>query len=383
MIVLAAGAACVGVVLLAGGCRKQTPTPPAATSTTRAADPPLSRPFHLGFTRWPADLTLEGVITAQDFAHEHGDLVSVCFIGGIPWPESLADKPFSKDVQDNLGYRPPKGTKLFLQISPLNKDRKGIAPYWGEKDNLPLPNPWDTVAIDSPEVKRAYLGFVLRAVEAMHPDYLAIGMENNVLLSNSQAKWKQLKALHVATYTAVKAKHPKLPVFFTTDVLHYKKFSSEARGTDQEGEVAELMKHSDLFAMSVYPHMSFAVPRPVPESFFDFARDFGKPIAVSESGDTSRDVELKAFHLTLKGSEAGQKQFTEMLLKTAAANRYEFVITFATTDFEKLSEKLPPPADDLARVWAYTGLQTSDKKPKPALAVWDAYLKAKYERVAR
>ena len=159
----------------------------------------------------------------------------------------------------------------------------------GRKDNLPMPKPWDTCAIDSPEVKRAYLSFVLRAVDTMHPDYLAIGMENNVLLSHGQAKWKQLKALHVATYTAVKAKHPKLPVFFTTEVLHYK-LSNEAHGADQEGEVAELMKHSDLFAMSVYPHMSFAVPRPVPESFFNFARSFGKPMAVSESGDTSRDV---------------------------------------------------------------------------------------------
>jgi hypothetical protein len=27
------------------------------------------------------------------------------------------------------------------------------------------------------------------------------------------------------------------------------------------------------------------------------------------------------------------------------------------------------------------GMQTSDKKRKPALEVWDAYLKAKYERL--
>lgn len=169
-------------------------------------------------------------------------------------------------------------------------------------------------------------------------------------------------------------------MFFTTDVLHYKNLASEAKGADQAGEVAELMKYSDIFAMSVYPHMSFDVPRPVPENFFDFALNFGKPIAVSESGDTSRDVELKTFKVTLKGSESGQKQFTEMLLKTAAAKRYEFVITFATTDFETLCDKLPPPAKELARIWAYTGLQTSEKKPKPALAVWDAYLKAKYDR---
>jgi hypothetical protein len=351
-----------------------------AASIAFASQSPKARPFHLGFTRWPADLTLEGFLMAQDFAHEHGDIVSVCFIGGIPWPESLSGAPYSTDVQNNLNYRPPGGKKIFLQLSPLNKDRKGMAPYWGEKDNLPLPKPWDAYSFDTPQVKRAYLNFVLRSIDAMHPDYLAIGMENNVLLSYDAAKWKQLKALHVATYEAVKAKHPKLPVFFTTEVLHYKKLAGDARGSDQESEVADLMNHSDIFTMSVYPHMSYDVPRPVPENFFEFARKFKKPIAVSESGDTSRDVELKAFNLTLKGSESNQKQFTELLLEVAGKDRYEFVITFATTDFEKLCDKLPPPIDDLGRIWAYTGLQASDKRPKPALAVWDSHLKREYRR---
>ena len=30
---------------------------------------------------------------------------------------------------------------------------------------------------------------------------------------------------------------------------------------------------------------------------------------------------------------------------------------------------------------ADTGMQTSDKKPKPALAIWDAWLQAKYQRL--
>ena len=199
-----------------------------------------------------------------------------------------------------------------------------------------------------------------------------------MLLSNNPARWKQLKELHRATYAAVKDKYPKLPVFFTTEVLHYKKLATEAKDKDQEGEVADLMKHSDVFALSVYPHMSYGVPRPIPADFLDFAKALHKPIAVAESGMTSRDVELKAFGLTLRGSEADQKQFTELMLATAARDRYEFVISFATTDFDKLCAKLPPPIDDLARIWAYTGMQTGDLKPKPALATWDKYLKAGY-----
>lgn len=351
----------------------------AVIPCARGADPE-ARPFRLGFTRWPADLTADGVSTAVEFAHAHGDLVSVMFIGGLPWPEAHDGKPFPKDVEGNLKYRPPGGKHLFLSISPLDKDRKNLAPYWGEKDNLPLPKGWDKLALNSPEVKRAYLNFCLRAVEAMRPEYLAIGIESNVLLSHDPKKWAQLKELHRETYDALKKKHPKLPVFFTTEVNHLKKLASEAKNSPQEEEVKELMAHSDVFAMSTYPHMSFAIPRPVPADFYDFATKFKKPVAVAESGDASRDVELKAFKLTLKGSEANQKQFAELLLKTAARDDYLFVVNFATTDFEKLCAKLPPPVDDLARIWAFTGLQTSDKKPKPALAVWDAYLRAKLVR---
>ena len=66
-------------------------------------------------------------------------------------------------------------------------------------------------------------------------------------------------------------------------------------------------------------------------------------------------------------------------MKAAARDRYRFVINFTTTDFEKLCDKLPPSSADLARIWCYTGLQTSDGREKPALAVWDGWLKARFE----
>jgi hypothetical protein len=334
----------------------------------------------MGFTPWPADLTAEGVMMARNFAERHGDIISLMLIGGIPWPEARDGRPFSPDIQNTLRYRPPAGTKLFLSIAPLNRDRSGLAPYWGKKDNLPLPEPWNHQAFDSPEVRTAFLNFALRAIEAMHPDYLAIGVENNVLLSKQPEKWNQLKELHGATYQGIKAKYPELPVCFTTEIIHYKKLVSEAKDKDQVREVAEMMRYSDLFAMSFYPYMSYETPHPVPADFLDFARSFRKPITISESGMTSRNVELKSFHITLHGSDADQSQFTEFLLKTAARDRYAFVINFATTDFEKLIAKLPPPTDDIARIWAYTGMQTGDGKPKPALSVWDAYRSLPYRR---
>ncbi|MDP9130802.1 MAG: hypothetical protein M3N35_10480, partial [Candidatus Binatota bacterium] len=206
---------------------------------------PVTRSFLMGFTRWPADLTREGVASAENYAYAHGDIVSVTFIGGIPWAEALDGKPYPQDVQENLKYRPPAGKKLFLSISPLDKDRRGLAPNWGETDNQPLPPPWNREPLNSARVKRAYLNFVLRAVETMRPDFLAIAVEANVLLSRDLLKWEQFKDLYRETYRAVKKAHKALPVFFTTDVLHYKRLARDARGTQQEKEVMELMRFSD------------------------------------------------------------------------------------------------------------------------------------------
>ena len=375
--------AALASAFIAGGCNpiKLDMKIPAAESPPPHVETvePATRPFLMGFTPWPADLSDEGYLIAQQFAFMHGDIVSIMLMGGVPWPEALDGKPFSKDIDGNISYRPPAGKKLFLSISPLDKDRRNLAPYWGEKDSLPLPKPWDKETLNSPRVKKAFLNFVLRSVRSMRPDYLAIGVESNVLLSRDLAKWKQFKELHRETYTAVKKSYPSLPVFFTTEVLHYQRLTKDAKGKDQESEVAELMKHSDLFVMSVYPHMSLEVPRPVPANFLDFATRFKKPIAVAESGMTSRNVNLRSYGVTLLGSEADQEHFTKLLLATAERDRYTFVINFATTDFERLVARLRYPLDDLARVWVYTGMQTAERKPKPALAVWNSYLRAKYE----
>jgi hypothetical protein len=364
----------------AGSTQTPQPKAPPPPPLPEYRGPP-TRPFLMGFTHWPADLTEEGVALAREYAHAHGDIVSVMFIGGIPWPEALDGKPFSKDVQANMSHRPPEGKKLFLSISPLNKDRRELAPYWGETDNQPLPRPWSGEPLNSPRVKRAYFNFVLRAIEIMRPDYLAIGVESNMLLSRNASKWRQLKELHRDTYTAVKKVHRSLPVFFTTEVLHYKRLTRDAKGTQQEKEVAELMRHSDLFAMSFYPHMSREVPRTLSANFLEFAKRFKKGIAVAESGMTSRNVELKSYNTILFGSDADQTQFTDFLLKTAARDSYEFVINFATTDSDRLVARLQPPLADLARIWAYIGMQTSDGQPKPASAVWNGFFQAKHERV--
>ncbi|HEX5019543.1 MAG TPA: hypothetical protein VFX54_02705, partial [Candidatus Binatia bacterium] len=114
VLLIAFGVAACGTTELFGPGSAPRSAPAQSTSTpTPAPLPeyrgPATRPFLMGFTQWPADLNEEGVATARDYAHAHGDIVSVMFIGGIPWSEALDGKPFSKDVQESMSYRPPAG----------------------------------------------------------------------------------------------------------------------------------------------------------------------------------------------------------------------------------------------------------------------------------
>jgi hypothetical protein len=108
------------VAALAPGRGAGAPDGPAA---------PATRPFHLGFTGWPADLTPEGFTTAQEFAAAHGDIVSVMHIGGVPQPEGLDGKPIPKDMQNHLRYRPAAGQEAVPVRRPPEQGAARPGPY--------------------------------------------------------------------------------------------------------------------------------------------------------------------------------------------------------------------------------------------------------------
>jgi len=356
--------------LLAAGATAMLPLGIAAEPIRQRQE---ARPFRLGVTRWPPDVTTEAVAMTDAFIASNCDMVAPMMLGGVPWTEALSGAEFSTDANAALAYRPPRGHKLFVSIGALDMGRARLASYWGEKDNMPLPGPFRDLPFDAPQISEAHTNFALRVVAAMRPDWFAIGIEANILLSNDPRAWPAYKALHRRVYEAVKARYPRLKVCFTIDALHY---LGHARGSDttlQRRELKELLAFSDLVAFSVYPHMSWSVPRPLPADFFDFARELstaagGKPIAISESGYTSRDVWVGL--IPLFGSPEDQARHMTLLLEAAQRDRYEFVVNYAATDFEKLSARLSGEVGTLSRIWMHTGLQASDATAKPALAVW-------------
>ncbi|HEV8033273.1 hypothetical protein [Yoonia sp.] len=357
----------------------------AADISSSAQEPPVVTPqtvsphrTAMGFTPWPVDFNAAGLARTYGFIGDHANLIAHHFDGGIPWDEAAANTTFPAHLQNDWAYRQantPTGAKVFVAVTPLNFERNGLAPAWtADGDNRPLPASWQDRALDDPAVIAAYTNYVRRVVAAFEPDYIAIGIEANVVISNAAALWDDYVSLNAAVYEQIKLRHPSLPVFTTVQYEHLRGIEDGAKPNLalQRPGVATLMQSSDLLALSTYRYGTLH-PNPMEADYFDVARRFGKPIAIAESGAMSQPVRI--FGLRLPASEADQARFVGGLLAHAVANDFPFVVNWVAIDFEPGLRRLPAALREIAKAWVHTGLETSAGEDKPALAIWDAYLR--------
>jgi hypothetical protein len=270
------------------------PTPVCAATNPTVKLEAQVRPFHMGFTRWPPEATLEGIQHMNEFIETHGDLTAMHFDGGIPWPEALADGEYPQAVMNEW-----QGTKdatpanhvVYVAITPLNTSRTQLADYWGSSTNQALPSPWDTYGLDHMDVKTAYLNYARRVIQFFQPDYFAIGLEVNVAQASAPETWKAYKELHQFVYVALKTDYPDLPIFATFTNTHLNGLDGGNREA-QKLEITELLEYSDLLGLSVYPYgWAYGNKVAISDDLFDTALSFGKPIAITESGMSSAGFE--------------------------------------------------------------------------------------------
>lgn len=335
------------------------------------------RPFRMGFTTWPMDITAEGVQASYAFIDKHADIVAVHLDGGIPWQEMLDRRPFPKHIQNDIQLTQslrPKNRPLYLAATPLNTARTGLADYRDTAENQPLPASWKNLPLNDPKVKQAYVNYLLALIDAYRPDYLAIGIEANILLAKNESLWNAYLELNASSYAEIKKRHPRLPVFVSIQYEFLKGIENDARHNHarQKPEVLALMQHSDFLGVSTYQYGN--LHHPMPDDYFNELAEYVRPIAITESGAISQ--ELNVAGMKLPASESDQAHFERVLLASALRDRYVFVINWCGIDFDRLVERLPAEVRELASVWAHTGLSNANGTPKPALRSWDTYLDA-------
>jgi len=347
----------------------------AAPSFAQTAAP---RPFRLGFTPFPYEISYEAVDFTYAAIAEDADLIVHHFDDGVPWPEALAGDPWPAGMQteweDRLRRTDPD-LAIMLSMTPINFLRSRLAPYRGDKADQPLPPEWEGRPFDDPDVMTAYANYVLRGVEFFKPDYLVIGIEVNILLDESPDLWPGYLTLQEATYQAVKAAHPDLPVFVSVLGMAYIDNITDHDAAAQRAALPDILKSSDYFALSLYPYMTAYMTTPLPaEAWNSLFALSDKPLAVTETGYLAQTLNIAG--LTFESTPEKQAEYIGWLLNEAQARHAKLVINFVLRDYDALWEQIG--GGDLASVWRDTGLYDEAGNARPALELWRAALARPY-----
>ena len=361
---------------------------------SRAADP--TRHVLQGFSSLPPAFTADGWQRSYSTLLAHADIVSHTQQDAVPWVQALT----STNYRDYSSYLQAfwdlfraadaaviPGMPQYLMLNPIDPSTyTGLAPQWDNQITFTLPPPWNSYGFDNPNVKTAFLNYVIAAVEVLHPTHVALNVEANILLAKAPDKWMAFKDFNAYVYTALKQRYPSLVVFSTVQYEHMLGLTEESRALAMtlrdtyadvlESEVKSLLQYSDMVAISTYPFIiqnnryiraDGSLDPDYYERAYAIADALGKPLAFEQTGYITQDLYIASRGVTVPGSEARQQLFVSHLLHDAHLENVSFLINFIANDY---GTAYGTSAGSMT--WAYTGLWHEDGTPKAALATWDA-----------
>ncbi len=354
------------LALLAG------PLQAGGTSSGSVQSLPPSRTFFMGVSPWPYDFTSAAVNDTYAFIDKYTDLNVHHFDDGVPWPEALEQKPYHPNVERDLSARAArlrKDHKTYVAVTPAREG--GVVGYWARQSSMPLPDHWKRKAIDDPEVLRAYLAFCRDLIRRFHPDFMAYGIEVN-MIAKDRARWASFVRLAKEVYTSLKAEHPSLPLFVS---LQVDVFWQDPKG--QRDAITQILPYTDFIAASAYPYFAgHHDPALLPRGFFSevAALALDKPFVVAETGFIANDME--AFGLKVPGREDWQRDYLTFVLEESNRLHAQFVMWFVSRDYDALWDRVKFLGSEveLFKVFKNTGLLDGTGGARPAMETWRAWL---------
>jgi hypothetical protein len=353
--------------LILGGTRSTSRAQDASPETAK----PAARPFRMGFTAFPHDVTSDAISQVRRFVGTNADLIAH-HIEGVPWAEALRNEPFPaelmRDRETKRSMTPP-GAMVYLAVSPGRGELK-----LAEKGVTLLPPELKSKSYDDPLVQKAFLYYCRRSIEFFKPDYLAIGIEVNEIYSTSKEKCLAYADLHRHVYQALKKENPNLPIFASYTLHSLIKARVEVLKSCQD-----LMAFNDLVAVSYYPFLADEKPERAFEWLFSNFDGFDKPYAMVETNEAAERLEFPKSGIIIDGSPGKQENYLRTLLGLAEKRRFKFVVLFIHQDYDPLWETIKSTAPELFMAWRDCGLIDELGRPRPAYGVWRQYLTRRYE----
>ena len=341
--------------LLASGCREQTDS--AATFTARerpvAGDP---RPFLLGFSDVPAQLTSEAYIRQFDLVANYGE--AILLQRPSSWAEFLPDASVSRDLRDEViaarEAARARNLAMVVALDPFDAANRGRL--------AGLPTEYEGRSFADPDLRDAFVAEATFIARNMRPAYLSLGTEVNATYERNPDGYFAFLEAYQEAYAAVKEVSPQTLVFVT---FQYEELL---------GVVPELPPHAprwellddfgeaiDLIGITSYPSFAYPTARKVPlEYYLQLQLHTELPVAFAGIGFASGPGRAGVNAST----EPEQRRFVQRLLEDAFRMQAPLLIWFAAED---LGFAASPPYDLLATI----GLREADGTPKESWTVWE------------
>lgn len=374
----------IGYVVLATAAGAFAVLSPMSFSSAKA------RNVLYGFTAFPYDLSAKAEEKTHEIILPNSNLYAVHMDQCLPWRESLNGSAFPQWLQRQLmdiRSRVQASHTVYVAMTPTAQDRHSLAPPCSATEGRKgsMPRELRGAAFDHPLVKKAYMNYMRRVIEASRPAYVNIGIEVSELSLSYPQKWPAFESLYLYAKAELKRSFPNLKVGIE---LGLQSIMLPRVGR----QVKSAIEASDYIGISFYPYATEYgkilgapdLPSGVDQwrKPLEWLRGYtDKPIAICETGYTTRNIRLStAGGINFRGDQSSQKAFLEDLIRYAVRDDYLFVVWFVPVDYAKLLEKLGSAAEEWMNIWVYAGLFTPRLEPKPAWKIWKKWKNQKAVR---
>jgi len=330
---------------------------PTVVRPEPAGEPRTTR---IGFSTLPPERTTESYIQAFATAAQYGDIVLIQ--RNPPWEDFLPGRTVSPQTAESTRLETALRDQypqldLFYAIDPTDGfvQRSRIA-------NLPTGIDPEVGFADR-QLREAFIAYTTYIVKTYEPDYLALGVEVNMLYERKRAQFEAFVSLYQEAYRVAKETRPETKVFPTFQL-------EDLEGTldnihPPHWEVLDYFRDTmDVLAISTYPFLADVTSTSnIREDYYSqLSTYFDGEIIIAETAYPSAAVEGES---TI-GTEEDQAAYLTRLLQEAEANNFSAVIWFAALDpsFAR---------SGAASVFSDIGLRRSDGSNKIGWGTWEEW----------
>jgi hypothetical protein len=318
------------------------------------------RSVRLGFGVIPTERTSEAYRQAFATTARYGDIVRIQ--RAPPWEDFLPGGQISKETRETTELE----TALLGQYGNLQRfyaiDPTDPALRRGRLANLPASIDPEA-GFESEPLRAAFLAYVAYIAKNYRPDYLAIGVEVNMLAERSRSQFDAFVSLYREAYKLAKETSPATKVFPTFQLEAIEGVLDLVHSPDWAA-LEPFRGAMDVLAVSSYPYLGdVGLAGTIRAAYYtQLTTRFSGEVIIAETAYPSAPVEGKA----VSGTPEDQAAFLARLLDDAEKSGIAAVIWLTALDPAFATE-------GNAAVFRDAGLRTSDGGNKLAWGIWEEW----------